>query len=791
NRNPFIAVVASNQCSRVSLGASFCQTKIDQVNESIVFIYYSFILFVYFVVNWFQVRAREAGEINKSLLTLGRVINALVEHSAHIPYRDSKLTRLLRDSLGGKTKTCIIATISPAVHCLEETLSTLDYACRAKNIKNKPEVNQKMSKATLLKDLYLEMERMKQDVRAAREKNGVYVPHERFVQDEADKKAMNEKIEQLEIDLDLSSKQADKFQELYLTEQEEKLDLENELRECKKKLGNCNKVLQELQDNHRIALSTLKEKEYIISNLLQSENSIIERAKELRANLQNASEEITVMSTEIDRKNNLERENHGLVLTFGSQLDQSLKNLHRTVLGSVSQQQEHLRCLEEQACSFLASKCDATKVLELRIQQIKNTYSSGVQAMKELAEILQKESSSNLKLIKLTISSQASAVENFLVTAVKESEEVIQDIYSSIDEQKQLLSLSAQQQEKGLQRSLVSVQVISKAAMVFFYDLQCRFSKLSKSIEEDQAEKSRQIETFGKTFQEESSLEEKQALQKIAVILSAFTSKKTEMVSKALRNMDEENIEVKRRLEQEMSSLQEVSANAKAEWHEYFGEVQDHFLEDSFSAAESRVIMENNIQECSQRVDDSRKQWEYTKLSVDRLNKDSIAKIGAIVKEKICENHSTLEELKLVSSSTSAESDARACDLLAAINNSLLLDHETMKEIESKSTLCSGPLRLLQENHSESILNIRNRADHCLTKDYLVDHFTSTTPEKQAIVVPTVESIEDLRTPALEDVVAKLRSLNGSKGVNAGSKIQNQQHPCSISPNRPPFAAVN
>ena len=52
---------------------------------------------------------------------------------------DSKLTRLLRDSLGGRTKTCVIATIAPSVLCQEETLSTLDYAHRAKNIKNKPE----------------------------------------------------------------------------------------------------------------------------------------------------------------------------------------------------------------------------------------------------------------------------------------------------------------------------------------------------------------------------------------------------------------------------------------------------------------------------------------------------------------------------------------------------------------------------------------------------------------------------------------------------------------------------
>ena len=54
--------------------------------------------------------------------------------------RDSKLTRLLRDSLGGKTKTCIIATIAPSVQCVEETISTLDYAHRAKNIRNRPEV---------------------------------------------------------------------------------------------------------------------------------------------------------------------------------------------------------------------------------------------------------------------------------------------------------------------------------------------------------------------------------------------------------------------------------------------------------------------------------------------------------------------------------------------------------------------------------------------------------------------------------------------------------------------------
>ena len=96
-------------------------------------------------------RAREAGNINQSLLTLGRVITALVERAPHVPYRESKLTRMLQDSLGGRTRTSIIATISPAQVNLEETLSTLDYAHRAKNITNRPEVNQKLTKKAMMK----------------------------------------------------------------------------------------------------------------------------------------------------------------------------------------------------------------------------------------------------------------------------------------------------------------------------------------------------------------------------------------------------------------------------------------------------------------------------------------------------------------------------------------------------------------------------------------------------------------------------------------------------------------
>merc|ERR1712210_145408 len=81
-------------------------------------------------------RLKEATKINLSLSALGNVISALVDgKSKHIPYRDSKLTRLLQDSLGGNTKTMMVACLSPADNNYDETISTLRYANRAKNIK--------------------------------------------------------------------------------------------------------------------------------------------------------------------------------------------------------------------------------------------------------------------------------------------------------------------------------------------------------------------------------------------------------------------------------------------------------------------------------------------------------------------------------------------------------------------------------------------------------------------------------------------------------------------------------
>lgn len=98
-------------------------------------------------------RFKEGIDINKGLLALGNVISALGEEGPRgfISYRDSKLTRLLQDSLGGNSITLMIACVSPADYNLDETMSTLRYADRARRIKNKPVINQDARAAELAK----------------------------------------------------------------------------------------------------------------------------------------------------------------------------------------------------------------------------------------------------------------------------------------------------------------------------------------------------------------------------------------------------------------------------------------------------------------------------------------------------------------------------------------------------------------------------------------------------------------------------------------------------------------
>jgi len=254
-------------------------------------------------------RAREAGNINQSLLTLGRVITCLVDRAPHVPYRESKLTRLLQDSLGGRTKTSIIATISPAGINLEETLSTLDYAHRAKNITNKPEVNQKMSKSAKLKEYTEEIEKMRKDLMAAREKNGVFLANDNYQsmlnQIEMGNQEMAEKINAMKAMTEEMTKLETMFEEV----SEELKEKETELNAATSQLQETEETLEATKIVLKKTSSEKEEQEHLVEKHVETESKLKEQAKRLMETADNSTKDLKHLHDKLDRLKVLDSSN--------------------------------------------------------------------------------------------------------------------------------------------------------------------------------------------------------------------------------------------------------------------------------------------------------------------------------------------------------------------------------------------------------------------------------------------------------------------------------------------------
>lgn len=251
-------------------------------------------------------RAQEAGSINKSLLTLGRVINALVEHAQHIPYRESKLTRILQDSLGGRTKTCIIAAISPAKVSLDETISTLEYATRAKSIKNTPQINQSISKDSRLTEYIQEIEKLKKELKASHTKQGIYISQEKY-------------------DLHESN--------LILIDEQNK------------KINNLNVQLKKIREKYLNQVSISKEKDCYIDNLKKGYESLYNGHESLKLSFNNFQNTCETFESKIKE---IHAQNLKLLKNISSEKD----SLHDYLLGKMRYEAESKELIKIQVSSL-------------------------------------------------------------------------------------------------------------------------------------------------------------------------------------------------------------------------------------------------------------------------------------------------------------------------------------------------------------------------------------------------------------------------------------------------------
>jgi hypothetical protein len=224
-------------------------------------------------------RFKEATKINLSLSALGNVISALVDgKSSHIPYRDSKLTRLLQDSLGGNSKTVMVANIGPASYNFEETLSTLRYANRAKNIKNKPRINEDPKEA-MLRQFQDEIARLKSIL----EKRTSSANRKRRKQ-----KGLNENERSIEGNEDIDAEEYLREQQNKLEEERAALEQNAGMREEEKQ-----RLLQSLEDRQK-QLAREQEAQAAVaakikamqSKLLSGSRNLLDQTKEQQKLLQ-------------------------------------------------------------------------------------------------------------------------------------------------------------------------------------------------------------------------------------------------------------------------------------------------------------------------------------------------------------------------------------------------------------------------------------------------------------------------------------------------------------------------
>ncbi|XP_055614166.1 chromosome-associated kinesin KIF4A-like [Uranotaenia lowii] len=362
-------------------------------------------------------RFKEGVKINQGLLVLGNVISALGSSGGpqgHVPYRESKLTRLLQDSLGGNSLTLMIACVSPADYNCEETINTLRYANRAKNIRNKPVVNQDPNQAeirrlnAIIQDLRLELLAAcagKENVPGTANRPSSVPTHPGVIRSNSDnslispieasrrQKEMTDKIRTLQMQLQTA------LQDL-ANDQLRSLSIEKIIEEIEALLAaspDC-----DLKSGIRAILDSYKEETASIKTELQmSDSSMLQTATE---DFQNRSDthtqkqikirdELRQLNKELELKEELHRKCLGNITNMTFTVDDSSSNER------LEEYESKIKELEQQIAD-LNDQLNTTKVVDKKSKLAEERRKKVQQLEGELAD-LRKKSAQQAKMLQL------------------------------------------------------------------------------------------------------------------------------------------------------------------------------------------------------------------------------------------------------------------------------------------------------------------------------------------------------------------------------------------------------
>ncbi|XP_010505150.1 PREDICTED: kinesin-like protein KIN-5C [Camelina sativa] len=705
-------------------------------------------------------RAREAGEINKSLLTLGRVISALVEHLGHVPYRDSKLTRLLRDSLGGRTKTCIIATVSPAVHCLEETLSTLDYAHRAKNIRNKPEVNQKMMKSTLIKDLYGEIERLKAEVYASREKNGVYMPKERYYQEESEKKAMAEQIEQMGGQIENYQKKLEELQDKYSCQVRDCSDLTSKLDTTEKNLSQTCKVLASTNEELKKSQYAMKEKDFIISEQKKAENVLVQQACILQSNLEKATRDNASLHQKIGREDKLSADNKKVVDSYQTELSEQISNLFNRVASCLSQQNAHLQGVNKLSQSRLEAHNKAILEMKKKVRASKDLYSCHLEEVQNVVRLHKANSNACLEEVSALTTSSACSIDEFLASGDETTSSLFDELQSALSSHQGEMALFARELRQRFHTTMEQTQEMFEYTSTFFQKLMTESKNVESRAAEANDSQINSIIDFQKTYEAQSKSDTEKLIADLTNLVSSHIRRQHELVDSRLHNFKDAVSSNKTFLDEHVSAVNNLANDAKRKWETFSMQAENEAREGADFSAAKHCRMELLLQQSVGHAESAFKHCKRTHESLKEMNSKQVTDVSSLVRSAC--NNNEQHDAEVDSARTASEKDARqkSDEIIQQIDRMSEDEKTSVSQILENVRSHEKSLQSFQEDQCCQARCIEDKAQETFQQKYMEYEPTGTTPMRSEPDVPTKATIESLRAMPIETLLIEFRENN-------------------------------
>lgn len=693
-------------------------------------------------------RAREAGNINQSLLTLGRVITALVERTPHVPYRESKLTRILQDSLGGRTRTSIIATVSPASLNLEETLSTLEYAHRAKNILNKPEVNQKLTKKALIKEYTEEIERLKRDLAAAREKNGVYISEENFRAMSGKLTVQEEQIVELVEKIAAVEEELNRVTELFM-------DSKNELNQCKSDLQSKTQELETTQRHLQETKLQLVEEEYITSALESTEERLHDAANRLLNTVEETTKDVFDLHSKLDRKKAVDQHNAEAQDVFGKNLNSLFNNMEELIKdGSMKQK----------------------AMLEVHKTLFGNLLTSSVSALDSITTT----ALGSLSLIPENVSTLVSQISNMILkeqSLAAESKTVLQGLINVL--QTDLLSSLG----TVLSPTVASILEINSQLKNIFKTL----SIVANKIEDQKKEMDGFLSTLCNNLHElkENTVSSLAESQKLCENLTEDMKKTKKIQSQELYQLinlwEERYCDLEEKCKNIQKPLSSVQENTEQKSKDIISKTTSHSEKFCADFEDLSEELRHFNQEGTKLVEESKKHCDKLSSNLEIISKETEQRCEALNTSTLCFSEQWAswlskrqEELQNLLKVVNQGCETSSLEITEQLSRHKAANENQQNFFLSQITVDEEELMTRSQELNKTVKIGLNKLNCFLQQDLKLDISTGTTPQRKNYVYPSTLVRTQPREQLLDQLKMKQPELLTTLNCSENNKETSQ-----------------